>query len=109
MQLKNLCPHDVEVGISPHETIVIPKSDTVARIRWWTTYWKTVNEIPIHHRTITKVEGLPKEKAGVLLIVSNLIQEKLGDERNDLVSPDRLSAFVTHGKVKSVEKLVRWI
>jgi hypothetical protein len=108
MEFKNLCPHDIEIRINRNETIVIPQSDTIARIQWETQYWKTVGSIPIHFRSIKNVVGMPKEKSGVLYVVSNIVQEQLSDERTDLVSPDRMSAFITHGKVKNVEKLVRW-
>lgn len=109
MELRNLCPHDIEIRINSRETIVIPRYGDVARIQWKTEYWKTINDIPIHLRAMRDVIGLPKEKAGILCVVSNIVQEKLADEREDLLSPDRLSAYMSSGKVKNVEKLVRWV
>lgn len=109
MELKNLCPHDIEIRINSSETIVIPASGEVARIQWKTKYWKTINDIPVHLRSIKDIVGMPREKSGILCVVSNIVQEKLSDEREDLVSPDRLSAYLINGKVRNVEKLVRWV
>lgn len=109
MEFKNLCPHDIEIRLNSRETVVIPMTGEVARIQWETLYWRTINEIPVHTRSIKDVVGMPREKSGVLCVVSNIIQEHLADSRNDLVSPDRMSALMNHGKVRNVEKLVRWV
>lgn len=110
MEIKNLCPHDVRIQLNYKETIIIPASGIVARLRWGTEFWKTVNGIPIHTRFSKGVDNLPPERKGVLYLVSNLLQEKLADEREDLVAPDRYTAHIyPDGNTKSVDRLVRWI
>ena len=108
MKFKNLCPHDVEIRTNSKNTIVIPASGEVARAVLEIQYRRTIDGIPIHTRRVKDVVDIPKERFGILYVVSNIIQEQLVDEREDLVSPDRISALMYYGRVKNVEKLVRW-
>lgn len=108
MEIKNLCPHDVAVWVTKDNRILLPRTGTVARILWKTNYWKMVNGIPIHKRIMRGYTGLPDPHKGVLYLVSNLVQEKLSDEREDLVSPDRFGEGSTQ-ESKMMDRLVRWV
>jgi hypothetical protein len=93
MLIRNLTPHGVRVVSPDTSSITFPPDGLVARVSQTTAVVDTARiygvDIPIHTVSYGKVEDLPEESEGVLLLVSAMVRSAL-PSRKDLVSPGEL-------------------
>ena len=84
--IKNMTPHDVNIVDDKGNVIGTFPSDGLIRLKAETISVGHHDGVRLSSTKFGNPEGLPKEKAGTLLIVSQLVKSAL-PERNDLVVP----------------------
>ena len=106
MQILNLTPHIVKIHLNDSHRIILPETGQVARVKFTTRYLRTINEIPVHERLVERINALPKPKAGVIYVVSSILQDNIDEDRDDLVTPSRSSAWLSSdGRIMETSRL----
>ena len=88
VEFVNLTPHDIRVVLDDGREINIPASGTVARVNATAKTVDTINGVPVVRTSFGDVQGLPEPQEGRIYIVSTLVLQALGGQRNDVVAPD---------------------
>lgn len=87
MKFVNLTPHEIVVKYDG-ETLKIPPSGTIARVKTVMRELPRINGIPVRKTEYGEIEGLPEPEAGTVYIVSILVLQALKGTRGDVVAPD---------------------
>lgn len=90
----NLTPHPIVIA-KETESIVIPRSNIVARVEVTKEKVGEINEIPVYKNCYGNIENLPDPVEGIIYIVSTIVLQALkekGIKRSDVVSPDTTNA-----------------
>jgi len=102
----NLTPHSIKIKRG-EEIVEVKPSGVVARVSTREDIIGEIDGIPIIKRRFGEVEGLPKEKEGVILIVSSLVLSAVSG-RKDVMAPDTGATAIrnSEGQISYVTRLV---
>lgn len=89
MKIRNFTPHPIVILNNKNEVIEKFQSEGIIRLNSEIIKIRKEGDIQITKTIFGNPEGLPEEKEGILLIVSQMIKSALPN-RNDLVVPAEL-------------------
>jgi len=82
----NLTYHDIVLITQDGETVTIPPSGKIARVKFEPEVIDVVDGIPVVHIKYHDPVGLPEPEDGVYYLVSSTIKNAVGEKRPDVVA-----------------------
>lgn len=110
MDFVNLTPHPITIKMADGGTMRVPASGTVARVLARESHVRDVMGIPVIHRELLSVEGLPEPRDGAAYIVSSMVVEAIlrHGGRDDVFAPDAGPTAIRddEGHIVAVTRLI---